>query len=106
MAHYDPGRFSTYVRPTYRNSPEYESDQIYRFSEIILVHQTFGVRVGCLREEDYFGEKVEYVIMSNFHVITSGGEKFEVLDIDLQREKIITPKGELAFDEISREPER
>lgn len=106
MPYYDPGRFTTYVRPSYLNSPEYETDQIYRFSEIILIHRVSGVRVGCLREEDYFGEKVEYVIMSNFHVITSGGEKLEVLDIDLLSEKLTTQKGELAFSEISKEPER
>lgn len=105
MPHYDPGRFSTYVRPSYLNSPEYETDQIYRFSEIILIHRTSGVRVGCLREEDYFGEKVEYVIMSNFHIITTTGQKAEVLDVDLQQEKVITPTGDVPFSEISREPE-
>jgi hypothetical protein len=43
--------------------------------------------------------------MSNFHVITTTGQKAEVLDMDLQQEKVITPSGYVPFSEISREPE-
>lgn len=96
---------STYVRPSYRDSPEQERDEVHRMSEIILIHNESGVRVGCLVEEDYYGENVEYVIMSNFHIITGDGRNLNVLDVDMKEKLVTTTAGAIAFTDISREHE-
>ncbi len=100
-----PPGFRTYTRPGYSGSPEQETDEIYRMYEITMLHLGSGIRVGCLVEEDYNGENVEYVVMSNFHIITSDGRNLSAMNVDLDTEEVITASGKIRFKDISGEPE-
>lgn len=93
-----------YTRPSYRGSPEEETDQVYRMMERILIHRRSGVRVSCLEEEDYFGENVEYFMMSDFHIITADGKRHDVVDVDMDKEMVTTHDGNISFDQVSRKP--
>lgn len=93
-----------YTRPSYRGSPEEETDQVYRMMERILIHRRSGVRVSCLEEEDYFGENVEYFMMCDFHIITADDKRHDVVDVDMDKEMVTTHDGNISFDQVSRKP--
>jgi len=101
----DHALVKTYTRPSYPGSAEAERDEVHRMSEIILIHLTSGVRVGCLVEEDYFGENVEYVIMSNFHILTRDGKTLQVVDLDMNGREATIAEGKIPFADVSKEPE-
>lgn len=105
MTALDHSLVKTYTRPSYPGSAEAERDEVHRMSEINLIHLASGVRVGCLVEEDYDGENVEYVVMSNFHIRTRDGQTFPVVDLDMNGREVTTVKGKIPFADVSKEPE-
>lgn len=97
---YNSRDFRQYVPKGYRGSETEEADEIYRMSEIALLHKIIGLRISYITSESYDGETMDYNLKDIF-IITQNGKKLEVLDIDLDNELFITTDNPIGFDDVS-----
>jgi len=97
---YDERKFISYVAKLYVGSEQQEMDEIYRMSELNLIHVNTGIRVSYLTSESYDGEEVDY-ILKNIFVLTNSGEALKLLDVDFEKKIYITPSKQFEYSEIN-----
>jgi len=70
-----------YTSKKYYNSKLKEQDEFYDIFESILLHKKSGIRIKYISYESYFGDEVDYTIIS-FFILNNNGEEFELESID------------------------
>ncbi len=97
---YDEEAFHQYVEPAYRNSALRESDEVYRMSEIHLLHKESGVRVRMTTSEGYYGDRVDYKVIEVF-VVLKGGGRYDVIGLDPVRKLVIMTGRPVPYSSVS-----
>jgi hypothetical protein len=97
--------FRLYVPKDYPGSERESMDEVYRMSELVLLHERTGLRLEYLRSESYYGDDVRYRLRSVF-IITLTGEKLEVLDLAEEKQCFTTPAGVVGFDQVIKTVEK
>ena len=95
---YAKGQFKNYVTLVYEESQRKETDEVYRMSELNLLHIDSGLRLTLMTKESYDGETEEYKIIRMF-ITTSLGKELEVIDADFGNEIFYTTDLEIPFAE-------
>ncbi len=98
---FDEKIFDTYVSEEYHNSIRKETDEVYRLSEIVVIHKLSGARIEYVISEDYTGNKCEYKVQDVF-IITLQNKRVKILDIDFSKQYFVTSEGEIPFSEIEK----
>jgi hypothetical protein len=98
---YRVSEFIGYVSPSYVNSETEARDEVHRMYERILLHKESGLRIAYLTEEDYYGEKTEYLVIDCF-VITHQHQKLSVTAIDLQKQLFESETGSHTFQTVRK----
>lgn len=70
-----------YTSNKYYNSELKEQDEFYDIFESVLLHKKSGVRIKYISNESYFGDEVDYTIIS-FFILNINGEEFELESVD------------------------
>jgi hypothetical protein len=70
-----------YTSKKYYNSELKEQDEFYDIFESVLLHKKSGIRIKYISYESYFGDEVDYTIIS-FFILNNNGEEFELESID------------------------
>ena len=70
-----------YTSKKYYNSKLKEQDEFYDIFESVLLHKKSGIRIKYISYESYFGDEVDYTIIS-FFILNNNGEEFELESID------------------------
>lgn len=97
-------RFVMY-RPTVMAHPERDLlDELFRFSDLVVLDRLTGVRLLYSVQEDYTGEQVVYKAYRLF-VQTSPTQVWDVLDINLKTWSYYTSEGWMSFRDVSRQAE-
>lgn len=96
---FDKDIFYSYTPEDYLHSSRKEMDEIYRMSEIVLLHKSSGLRVECLTTESYQGDELRYRVR-DVYIIINGGKRVEVAAIDFSRHMFTTPEGLIPFEEV------
>ncbi len=99
--HYPEEDFVRYISHEYLASERYQTDEVYRMHEGNLLHKDSGLRITYTTTEDYYGEHVEYKVIDLF-IVTSGGERAEVVNVDFERRIFDTPDRQVSFTEVDR----
>ncbi len=89
-------KFKRYVTSEYRESKRAEMDEVYRMFEFNVIHIDSGLRLTLTTSESYDGETVEYNVVRMF-IITSSGEKLEVMDANFEKKIFYAPDLEIPF---------
>ena len=98
---YDKSKFKNYVTTEYKESQRKETDEIYRMSEINILHIDSGLRLTLTTSESYDGETVEYKVIRMF-IITSFNKELEVMDANFENEIFYTTDLEIPFAETNK----
>ena len=96
---YDEGVFKKYISREYTNSVRKRSDEIYRMFEMSLIHQVSGLRITYTTTESYFGDSVEYKLISMF-IITRAQKTMEIVDVDFNEKLFFTTNEVIPFAEV------
>ena len=96
--------FKTYVPSRYRGSDLEERDAVHRMSEIVLLHDTTGLRVSYLSTESYDGDSVDYKLLG-IEIITMTRQTYKVIDVDFDNQVVITENERIPFKNLSRQPD-
>lgn len=104
MTDIDRQRFQVYVPRDYPGSERAQMDEVYRMSEIILVHPETGLRLEYLVTENYDGDVVRYRFRSLF-IITHTGDVVDVVEIDVEQQCFKTSIGRVLFSAVKRDPQ-
>lgn len=102
MTEVDRHRFQVYVPHDYPGSDRERMDEVYRMSEVILMHPETGLRLEYLVTENYDGDAARYRFRSMF-VITQEGQKVDVLNVNVEQQQFITAQGPLAMNLVKRD---
>jgi hypothetical protein len=70
-----------YTSKKYYNSELKEQDEFYDIFESVLLHKKSGVRIKYISHESYFGDEVDYTLIS-FFILNNNGEEFELESVD------------------------
>lgn len=92
--------FVTYTSKEYLQSDRKQTDQIYRMSEIVLLHKASGLRVEYVTTESYFGDEYSYRLKDIF-VVTKEQVRLQVTRVDFNDRFFITQHGKVLFTEVS-----
>ena len=95
---YAKSQFKNYVTSEYEESQRKETDEVYRMSELNLLHIDSGLRLTLMTKESYDGESEEYMVTQMF-IITSSGKELEVIDADFGNEIFYTTDVKIPFAE-------
>ncbi len=98
---YDRSQFVSYVSSEYKNSQRKEVDEVYRMSEIIILHNTTGLRIGYTTTKS-FDEVVEEYKLNDIFIITNTNESHNVMDMDLDKEVFFLKNNTIPFREVSK----
>ena len=98
---YNEANFKTFVSKEYLESERKQTDEVYRMSEITLLHKATGVRTIYVTTESYDGDSIEYRIANIF--IVSAGKSYDVVDADFNKEIFFTKDNAIPFSEVDRE---
>ena len=99
MEAFDRELFDSYTPRDYFSSSRKEMDDVYRMSELVLLHKASGLRLEYLITESYFGDEYRYRFRSMF-IITSSGKKLDVAEVNFEKEIFTTPDVEVSFSEV------
>ena len=91
--------FQRYTSHEYHHSPNKEMDEVYRMSEVVLLHIATGLRAEYLTTESYEGDELRYRVRDVF-IITKDGKRIGVTGIDFKRHVFVTTAGEISFEKI------
>lgn len=92
--------FVTYTSKEYLQSDRKQTDQIYRMSEIVLLHKASGLRVEYVTTESYFGDEYSYRLKDIF-VVSKEQVRLQVTRVDFNDRFFITQHGKVLFTEVS-----
>jgi len=104
LCNYNRGSVTQYISREYLNSERHETDEAYRMFEGNLLHNESGVRVTYTSAEDYYGEHVDYKVISLF-ILTADNRKLAVEDVDFEKQTILTTEGPVLFSETNKNVE-
>ncbi len=93
--------FDTYVSEEYHNSTRKETDEVYRLSEIVVIHKLSGTRIEYVISENYTGNKCEYKVQDVF-IITLQNKRVKISNIDFSKQYFVTSEGKIPFSEIEK----
>ena len=93
--------FKWYMPKEYVSSARKEMDEVYRTSELVLLHQNTGLRSKYIATENYQGDEVAYSVIECF-VINKENQKFEVEEIDLINNLFLTSQGPLQIESVRK----
>ncbi len=63
---FDQDLFLRYTPTDYFSSDRKEMDEVYRMSELVLLHKESGLRLEYLASESYDGDEYKYMLRSIF----------------------------------------
>ncbi|MBL7878119.1 MAG: hypothetical protein JNL53_20805 [Cyclobacteriaceae bacterium] len=93
--------FVTYTSKEYLQSDRKQTDEIYRMSEIVLLHRASGLRVEYVTTESYFGDEYSYRLKDIFIVTKKEQVRLHVTKVDFDHSFFITQQGKVLFTEVS-----
>ena len=96
---FDNDLFHRYTSQGYLHSSNRTMDEVYRMSEVVLLHAATGLRAEYLTTESYEGDELRYRVRDVF-IITKGGKRIGVTGIDFNRHLFETPAGEISFEDV------
>jgi hypothetical protein len=105
VLNYSSEAFTKYVSTEYLKSERHESDEIYRMYELTLLHNATGLRIVYTTSESYFGDSVAYKVIG-LYITTQSNHTLSVFEVDFEKEQFITPSGNVAFTDVTKEVER
>lgn len=101
LLNYSNNGFTKYISAEYLRSERHDSDEIYRMSELTLLHHATGLRIVYTTTESYFGDSVEYKVIG-LYITTLSKQTLSVLDVEFEKEEFITSTGRVSFAEIDK----
>ena len=93
-------RFNRYLSKSYLNSGLQETDEAFRFRNIVFLDPSTGLRFDYSEYESYFGE-VEYKLKKIF-IITRQREELEVEDVDFETKTVITADRQIPLSDLKK----
>jgi hypothetical protein len=102
MYFWDDKEYLKYTEREYLNSKTKEVDEVYRMSEFILLNYKTGIRFRVIYSENYFGDELDYKIIEVFVLLNDGTYK-SVIELNLDKQTIITEDGVVDFSSILKE---
>lgn len=93
--------FKMYTPKIYAPSATKELDELYRIREIVLLHETTGLRANYSVSESYLGDSDNYSIIKCF-IIDKTNQHIDVTDIDIDNNQFITDKGPIKIENIRK----
>lgn len=92
--------FERYCSERYLNSDR-EMDEVYRFTNKIILHKATGLRFEYSEYEDYFSQEVEYKLL-NIFIITKDHEELPVKDVDFENKIVLTKTRQIPFSKLKK----
>ncbi len=94
----DESIFDRYKSKEYLSSGILDTDEVYGFYNVVLLHKATGLRFEYAVCETYTGD-AEYKIIEVF-IKTLSGEKLQVSDINSSKKHLIALERKIPFDEL------
>lgn len=98
----DMDSFKWYVPSDYENSERKDKDEVYRMSEVVLLHPDTGIRIEYITSESYDGERTSYFFRDIF-IITNEREIFSIYGVDFKKKVFITKTRKIPFSDVDKE---
>lgn len=96
---FDRDLFHLYTPDDYLSSSRKEMDEVYRMSELVLLHTESGLRLEYLTTESYDGDEYRYRLRSIF-IVTKSGKTINVTEADFEKKYFETTEGTIPFSEV------
>jgi hypothetical protein len=91
--------FTNYCSEKYLNSDR-EMDEVYRFSNVIMLHKATGLRFEY-SEYEYLSGEVEYKLL-NIFIITKNHEELAVEDVDFENKIVVAGNRNIPFSNLKK----
>ncbi|MGI8597766.1 MAG: hypothetical protein ACR2KB_00795 [Chitinophagaceae bacterium] len=101
---FNESRFLVYHPKTPKSEIEKELDEIYQFSDRIVLHRETGLRVHYSEHESYFGDTITYKVYYLF-VIDVNGNRKNIVDVNLPGGFFLMEDGPLFFSDVNKDIE-
>lgn len=92
--------FKEYRIPDKRTAQQKEMDDVYRISDLNLMHIETGLRLTYMISEGYLGPD-EYKFVS-MYIIDSSNKQLEVKDVDFKKKIFHTPALNISFEDTNK----
>ena len=98
---FNKDHFDRYTPKDYLDSSRKEMDEVYRMSEVVLLHKATGLRVECLTTENYMGDELRYRVKDVF-ILTNRGQRVGVTAVDFNKHILHTTEGLIPFEKVEK----